>query len=106
MVMLIHDASWRCCHSSSGFSLSQFVQVIPDRLDDDQIRSINGKLNVCKCKPIFPTYTLQQKIEITDLKPFLAAENTSVLIILAITVFKNLFENNETNMHTCKQIFE
>ncbi len=33
-------------------------------------------------KLIFPTDTLQQKIEITDLKPFLAAENTSVIIIL------------------------
>ncbi len=28
-----------------------------------------------------------QKIEITDLKPFLAGENTSVLIILATTVY-------------------
>ncbi len=35
---------------------------------------------------IFPTDTLQQKIEITDFKPFLAAENTSVQIILATTV--------------------
>ncbi len=36
---------------------------------------------------IFPTDTLQQKIEITDLKPFLSGENnTSVLIILATTV--------------------
>ncbi len=37
------EASRRRCHSSSGFSLSQFVQffhVTPDRLDDDQIRSI------------------------------------------------------------------
>ncbi len=35
------EASWR--HSSSGFSLSQFVlflHVIPDRLDDDQVRSL------------------------------------------------------------------
>ncbi len=31
------EASWRRCHSSSGFSLSQFLHVIPDRLDDDQI---------------------------------------------------------------------
>ncbi len=74
--------------SFSGFSLSQFVvflRVIPDRLDDDQIRSlcgalavvrqkshwiirINGKINVWKCKLIFPTDTLQQTIEITDLK--------------------------------------
>ncbi len=73
------EASWR--HCSSGFSLSQYVLfllVIPDRLDDDQIRSqkshwiitINGKMNVWKCILIFPTDTLQQKIEITDLKPF------------------------------------
>ncbi len=48
------------------------------------IITINGKMNVWKCKLIFPT--LQQKIEITDLKPFfLAGENTRVLIILANT---------------------
>ncbi len=37
------QASWRHCHSSSGVSLSQFVlflHVIPDRLDDDAIRSL------------------------------------------------------------------
>ncbi len=111
------EASWRLCHSSSGFSLSQFVPfiyVIPDRLDDDQIRSdlcvdhwqlsdslckqkshwiiiINGKMNVWKCKIIFPTDTLQQKIEITVLKPFLDGENTSVLIILATTVCDNIY---------------
>ncbi len=33
---------------------------------------------------LFPSDTLQQ----TDLKPCLAAENTSVLIILASTVYK------------------
>ncbi len=43
---------------------------------------MNGKMNVCKCKLIFPTDTRQQKIEITDFKIFL---NTSVLIILATT---------------------
>ncbi len=32
------------------------------------IIKINGKVNVWKCKPIFPTDTLQQKIEITDFK--------------------------------------
>ncbi len=32
--------------------------------------TINGKINVWKCKLIFPTDTLQQKIEITDLKQF------------------------------------
>ncbi len=36
---------------------------------------------------MFPTDTLQQKIQITDLKPFLAAENTSVIIIFATTVY-------------------
>ncbi len=62
----------------------QFLHVIPDRLDDDEIRSpcgelavvrqkfitTNGKINVWKCKLIFPTDTLQQRIEITDVKPF------------------------------------
>ncbi len=43
-------------------------------------------MNVWKCKLIFPIDTLKQNIEITDLKPFLAGENTSVLIILATTV--------------------
>ncbi len=51
------------------------------------IITINAKMNVWKCKPIFPTDTLQQKIEITDLKAFLAGENTNVLIILATTVY-------------------
>ncbi len=39
--------------------------------------TINDQINVWKCKLIFPTDTLQQKIEITDLKPCLSAENTS-----------------------------
>ncbi len=43
-------------------------------------------MNVWKYKLIFPTDTPQQEIEITDLKPFFAGENTSVLIILATTV--------------------
>ncbi len=50
--------------------------------DDDQIRSVwsklkshwiitvNGKINRSKCKLVFPTDTLQQKIEITDLNHF------------------------------------
>ncbi len=41
---------------------------------------------VWKCKLIFPT-DIQQKIEITGLKPFLSGENTSVLIVLATTVY-------------------
>ncbi len=79
----------RRCHSSSAFSRSQFAQfllLIPDRLDDDEIRFLcgalavvrqkshwiittNGKMNVWKCKMIFPTDTLQKKLEITDLNP-------------------------------------
>ncbi len=51
------------------------------------IITINGKMNVWKCKLIFPTDTLQQKIEITTLKQFLAGENTSVLILVKILVF-------------------
>ncbi len=51
------------------------------------IITINGQINVCKCKMIFPTDTLQQKIDITDLKLFLACENTSVLIMLATTIY-------------------
>ncbi len=50
------------------------------------IITINRKMNVCKCKLIFLTDILQQKIEITDLNHFLAGENTSVLILLATTV--------------------
>ncbi len=34
------------------------------------IITINGQINVWKRKLIFPTDTLQKKIEITDLKPF------------------------------------
>ncbi len=41
-------------------------------------------MNVWKCKPIFPTGTVQQNIQITDLNPFLAGENTSVLIIVLL----------------------
>ncbi len=52
---------------------------------------MNGQMNVWECKLIFATGTLQQKIEITDLKPFLADENTSVLIILAATVYLECF---------------
>ncbi len=43
------EASWRRCYSSSGFSLSKFVlflHVIPDRLDDGEIRSLCGALAV------------------------------------------------------------
>ncbi len=39
-------------------------------------------MNVWKCKLIFPTDTLQQKIEITDLKPFLAG--TTIVLVLQV----------------------
>ncbi len=50
------------------------------------IITINGNMNAWKCKLIFPTDAIQQKIEITDLKPFLTGINTSFLIILGTTV--------------------
>ncbi len=40
------------------------------------IITINDKINVWKCKLIFPTDSLQQKIDKTDLNNFLAGENT------------------------------
>ncbi len=45
-----------------------------------------AKNNVWKCKLLFPTDTLQQKIEITDLKPFFVGENTSGLRLLHSSV--------------------
>ncbi len=69
------------------------VELLSDSLCKQKshwIITINGKMNVWKCKLIFNTDTLQQKIEITDLKPFLSGENTSILIILATTVYKIL----------------
>ncbi len=45
--------------------------------------------------------TYGQKIEITDLKPFLAGENTSVLIILATTVYIYIYiYMNDTSSHS------
>ncbi len=51
------EASWRRCHNSSRFHLSQFVlflHVIPDRLNEDEIRSLcDGWLSsdsLCKQK--------------------------------------------------------
>ncbi len=64
--------------------------------DDDQIcaeqtiislvTTINGKMNVWKCKLIFPTDTLQQKTEITDLKLFFVGKNTCILINMVTPV--------------------
>ncbi len=48
------------------------------------IITINGKMNVWKCKLIFPTDTLQQKIEITDLKPYFWLEKLLILKIILI----------------------
>ncbi len=45
------EASWRRYHSSSGFSLSLFVlflHVIPDRLEDEEIRSLCGAMAVVR----------------------------------------------------------
>ncbi len=50
------------------------------------IITINGKMNVWKCKLIFPTDTLQQTIEITDLKPFSVGENTNDLNLVHSSV--------------------
>ncbi len=47
-----------------------------------------AKIYVWNYKLIFPTDKLQQKMEMTDLKPFLSSEKTSVLIILATAVYK------------------
>ncbi len=46
---------------------------------------------------IFPTDTLQQKIELTYLKPCLAAGNTSVLIVLA-TLYVNESSTYDENV--------
>ncbi len=60
------------------------------------IITINGKMNVWKCKLLTLTDTLQLKIAITDLNKFLAGENTSVLIILAIIVWTNRQKKHST----------
>ncbi len=53
------------------------------------IITMNGKMNVWR----------MQKIEIPDLKPFLAGENTSVLIILVTTVLpSSLSYHNNLNI--------
>ncbi len=99
------EASWRRCHSSSVFSLSQFVlflHVIPDRLDDDEIRSLCGALAVFRlfvqtkisllqliAKWMFGNvnwYFLMTHYSKRWLKTIFSCENTSVLIILATTV--------------------
>ncbi len=57
-------------------------------------------MNVWKCKLIFPPDTLQQNIEITDLKPVLAGDYTSVIIILATTpLYMKLLITNIIDHH-------
>ncbi len=84
--------------------------LIPDRLmmmirsqKSDCIIIINGQINVWKCKRMFPSDILQQKIEITDLTPCLALENTSVLIMLATAVFNIFSRFNTTRLHLDKR---
>ncbi len=57
-------------------------------------------MNVWKCKLIFPPDILQQKIEITDLKKILAAENTSVRFIFghnSVYVYRKNLHNYGIN---------
>ncbi len=77
------------CHKDGWFNLVKLKEIrslehwlLADSLwkqKSNWILTINSKMNVWKCKLIFPTYTLQEKIGITDLKPFLTGENTSGL---------------------------
>ncbi len=58
------------CHSrqTDDDEISSLCGALADvRQKSHWIITINGKINVWKCKLIFPTDTLQQKIEITDL---------------------------------------
>ncbi len=54
---------------------------------------INGKMKVWKCKLIFPIDTLQQNIEIADLKKKRASENTSegVCVCVCVCVYIYIF---------------
>ncbi len=70
--------------------LSLFCFFVWFQTDWMRIRSMCGVRAVVRQKShkIFFTDTLQQKIKTTDLKRFLAVDNTSILIILATTVSK------------------
>ncbi len=90
----LQEVSWSVLrHSSSGFSLSLFCFFMWLQTDWwwSDLKHLTGLLQLM-AKWMFGNVnwyfllTLQQKIEITDLKPFLAAENTSILIILATAV--------------------
>ncbi len=73
------EASWRHCHSSSGFRLFQLVLFLhvwstgccqtphAKKKKSHWIIKIYAKMNAWKCELIFPTDTIHQNKEITDL---------------------------------------
>ncbi len=73
LLELVSVCSVSSCHSRQTDddeirSLCGALAVV--RQNSHWIITISGKMSVWKYKLIFPTDTLQQKIEITDLKPF------------------------------------
>ncbi len=59
------EASWRCCHNSSGFSLSQFVlllHVIPDRHDQISVWSTGCCQTPCADNNLTALLQLMTKI--------------------------------------------
>ncbi len=76
----LQEVSRSVLETLAQFFWSQFVLFLhvlqTDWWRSDQISeshwniTINGQMNVWKYKLIFPTDTLQQNIEITDLKPY------------------------------------
>ncbi len=84
------EASWRRCHSSSGFSLSQFVLFLhvmdddDDDKDDDEIRSdlcVGHSLlsdSSCKQKSHW-TITINGKINVWKYKLFIFRRRLTIL---------------------------
>ncbi len=69
---LVSVCSVSSCHSD-GLMMIRSDLCLEHWLSSDKyywIIAINGKMNVWKCKLIFPSDTLQKNIKITDLKPF------------------------------------
>ncbi len=116
-IYIFPEASWRRCHTSSGFTLSRFVlflHVIPDRLDDDQIRSLCGAravaklpssknltgmgVNVWKCKLIFSTDTKDRNKEITDLKLFFSKKRRYSNNLDPYCMYKYKYKNNNNKI--------
>lgn len=65
----------------------------------NKLRQTKSKGTVPRSKLLTVLDTLQQKIDITDLKPLLAADNTSVLMVLATSVWNvPRMHNNSTLM--------